>query len=166
MRTIQELINTDEPAWPTVQHWAREVAGRVELLPVNPLARDAALVAVQVKTRSPMGAVVYETGGIFIDHGWIRLLGSGHPRLPRTLFGWNEGRTTIHKDVPAELLLVADDVLGGVFALSGGALPGPPGRIHYFAPDTLMWEPLDMSYSDFIYWAFTGDLSSFYEPYR
>ena len=30
----------------------------------------------QMPTSSPMGAVIYETGGILIHHGWLRILGS------------------------------------------------------------------------------------------
>jgi 8-oxo-dGTP pyrophosphatase MutT (NUDIX family) len=63
-------------------------------------------------------------------------------------------------------LLVADDVLGGSFAINGGALPGPPGRVHYFAPDALEWEDLDRGYSDFLAWTLAGDLEKFYQGYR
>jgi hypothetical protein len=117
-----------------------------------------------VTTRSPMGSIVYETGGLLIDGGWLRVLGSGHPRLPRSLPDWNKGRTWSEGDASPPLLLVADDVLGGSFAINGGALPGPPG--HVFAPDTLEWETLDRGYSDFLFWALSADLASFYEAHR
>ena len=94
--------------------------------------RAEALVAVQVTTRSPIGAIIYETGGLLIDHGWLRVLGSGHPRLPRSLPGWNKGRTRMDRpDLPA-YCLIADDVLGGFFALNGGDLPGEPRHVRYF----------------------------------
>jgi len=45
--------------------------------------------------------------------------------------GWNQGK-------PAGLLLVADDVLGGFYALNGGAFGSESlGKIFYFAPDNL-----------------------------
>ena len=47
---------------------------------------------VQVTTHSTLGALAYDTGGLFIDNGWLRLLGSGHPRRRRTLPGWNAPR--------------------------------------------------------------------------
>ena len=40
------------------------------------------------------------------------------------------------------------------------------GSLYYFAPDNLEWEPLHISYSDFVYWAFTGDLDEFYGEQR
>jgi hypothetical protein len=74
--------------------------------------RCEALIVTQVTTRSPMGAVVYETGGLLIDHGWIRVLGSGHPRLPQSLPDWNQGRTRRANEEILGFYLIADDVLG------------------------------------------------------
>ena len=80
MRPISELINIEEPAWPDVQEWIAGAKNPVEGLPANDGDREAALLAVQVTTRSPMGAIVYESGGLLIDHGWLRILGCGHER--------------------------------------------------------------------------------------
>ena len=113
-----------------------------------------------------MGAVTYETGGLLLDHGWLRFLGSGHPRLTRSMVDWNRGRTWQDLASPPAILLVADDVLGGLFAVNGGALPGSPGHVHYFAPDTLGWESLEVGYTDFLAWALSGDLDTFYADYR
>jgi hypothetical protein len=165
MRTIDELIS-NESAWPLVQGWIDAASNGVEVLEAGEPARSSALEALQVTTRSPMGAVVYETGGLLIDGGWLRVLGSGHPRLPRTLPGWNRGRTWNEGDGAPAILLVADDVIGGSFAINGGGLAGPPGHVHYFAPDSLAWESLDRGYSDFLSWALSGDLGKFYEGQR
>ena len=156
MRPLAELINKAEPGWPMVQEWIAAAKNKVEVLPpIDDQTREAALVAVQVTTRSPMGAVVYETGGILVDHGWIRILGSGSPRLPRSLPAWNEGRSEA-------FLLIADDLLGGFFALDGGGLGLTPGKVAYFAPDSLEWEDLGFGYTDFLNWCFSGDLEKFY----
>jgi hypothetical protein len=113
-----------------------------------------------------MGAVVYETGGLLIDGGWLRILGSGHPRLPRTLSGWNKGRTWSEAQFAPPILVVADDVVGGSFAINGGALEGPQGHVHYFAPERLEWESLERGYSEFLQWTLQGDLQKFYEGQR
>lgn len=77
-----------------VQQWLAEATNAVEVLPPpDDATRDLALLATQVTTRSPMGAVIYESGGILVDYGWLRILGSGHPRLPRSLPEWNFKRT-------------------------------------------------------------------------
>ncbi|HEY7426200.1 MAG TPA: DUF2625 domain-containing protein [Gemmataceae bacterium] len=166
MRELNELLEREEPAWPLVQEWIREASNPVEVLPPADPDRSEALLAVQVTTRSPMGSVVYETGGLLIDRGWIRVLGSGHPRLPRSLPRWNEGRTSRKNGEQLGFLLVADDVLGGFFALNGGGFEGEMGQVWYAAPDTLKWENLEVTYSEFLYWCFTGDLAQFYGHLR
>ncbi len=165
-RSLSELFSVDEPAWPNVMSWIAEAINTVEVLPPNDESRGDALVAVQVSTRSPMGAVIYESGGLLIDHGWLRVLGSGHPRLTRSVPEWNRGRTWLDPNTPPPLLLIADDVVGGFFAINGGALQSAPGSVNYFAPDTLEWESLDMGYSEFLYWSLTGPLDQFYADTR
>jgi Protein of unknown function DUF2625 len=158
MRTLQELINVDEPALPLVRKWVAQAVRPVELLPPSP-DRAEALLQTQITTRSPLGAIVYETGGILVDSGWLRFLGSGHHRLTRTLPGWNEGRAD-------GFYLVADDAVGGFFATNGGAFGPDLKNLYYLAPDTLNWEPLEMSFSEFLLWAFSDRLDQFYEWIR
>ena len=165
MKRLEELLS-DDPAWPLVREWIAAASKPVEVLPASDPARSRALEEVQVTTRSPMGALVYETGGLLIDSGWLRMLGAGHPRLPRTLPGWNKGRTWHDLQSAPPILVVADDVIGGSFAINGGALDGTPGHVHYFAPDRLEWESLELGYSDFLQWTLQGDLETFYEGQR
>jgi hypothetical protein len=165
LRSLKELLS-DDPAWALVREWIAAASNRVEVLPAREPDRSRALEELQVTTRSPMGAVVYETGGLLIDGGWLRVLGSGHPRLPRTLPGWNKGKTWTEAQDPPPLLVVADDVIAGSFAINGGGLEGPLGHVHYFAPDRLEWESLEMGYSAFLQWTLEGDLQKFYEGER
>lgn len=88
-RTLDQLVSKDEPAWPLVKNWIRLAKNQVEVLPPDIKSRGDVLVQTQVTTKSPMGALIYETGGLIVDHGWLRILGSGHPKLPRSLPGWN-----------------------------------------------------------------------------
>src|SRR5262249_31460307 len=158
MRKLHELLDAKDPAWPIVAKWVAEATRHVEVLSPSS-TRDDALVQTQVTIRSPMGAVVHETGGILIDHGWLRFLGSGHPRLERTLSSWNSERSN-------GIYLVADDAVGGFFAINGGALGKDIKNVYYFAPDTLGWTPLSGGYSELLQWALTGDLTRFYEGLR
>lgn len=159
-RTLEQLINTQEPGWDLVKIWLREAKNNVQVLPKTQARADSALLTAQITTRSPMGAVIYETGGILIDGGWLRILGSGSPVLNRTLMGWNAGKQ-------AGFLLVADDVLGGFYAVNGGAFGQESlGKIFYFAPEILHWQATDKTYSDFLVFCFSGDLASFYHSLR
>jgi hypothetical protein len=158
MRSLDELVNTDDPALPLVREWLGAAARPVEILPPSQ-ARSDAVLQTQVTTRSPMGAIIYETGGLLIDHGWLRVLGSGHPRLTRTLPTWNQGRGN-------GFLLVADDAIGGFFAINGGAFGEDVKSIYYFAPDTLNWETLGVGYSDWLQWALSERLDKFYDWIR
>jgi hypothetical protein len=167
LKKLHELINRDDPAWPLVQQWIAEATNSVEVLPPpDQTKREKALLAAQVTTRSPMGAIIYESGGILVDYGWLRILGSGHPRLPRSLPGWNFGRSFFVSGQRPPFVLIADDVVGGFFALDAGALGLAQGKVCYHAPDSLTWENTGKGYSDFLIWCFQGDLNKYYETMR
>lgn len=167
MRQLHELINTAEPAMPLVRSWITDAKCPVEILPCAREDGDRALLAAQVTTRSPMGAICHEAGGILVDNGWLRILGAGCPRLPRALMAWNEGRVPLSDDGRPLVLLVADDVIGGFFALNGGGLSQvEPGQVAYLAPDTLNWESLGLNYSQFLCWSWSGQMEGFYGDQR
>jgi hypothetical protein len=166
MKTLEDLMNREEPGWHFVQTWLAHSKNHCEILPKDRRRAELELVNAQITPRSPMGAVIYETGGIFVDYGWIRILGSGSPRLDRGLMEWNRGKTfELHGDRP-EYLLVADDVIGGLFAINAGGLGNEMGGIYYFATDTLEWESFGCGYADFLNWTLNGDVLKFYESFR
>jgi hypothetical protein len=155
MRSLAELVNREEPAWPLVKQWISETSVSVEVLPADPATADCALLATQVSTRSPMGAIAHGYAGLLIDAGWLRVLGAGsHPRFQRSLPGWNEGRSS-------GFYLVADDAVGGSFAINGGALGEDRGNVYYYAPDSLLWEPCQFGYSDFLLWSMSSKFQEF-----
>lgn len=162
MKPLNELINKEEPGIELILQWQKEATNSVLILPTSRESGEIALLELQITTRSPMGAIAYETGGILVNDGWIRILGAGNKLFKRSLPAWNTNKAT--PDAP--FLLVADDVIGGFFAINAGALGKDLGMLYYFAPDTLEWEPMEMGYSDFIWWTFTGNLDLFYEGYQ
>jgi hypothetical protein len=96
----------------------------------------------------------------------VRVLGSRSERLARSLVEWNAACGIDLEPGAPPLLLVADDVLGGMFAVNGGRFGGAAGEVYYFAPDTLSWETLGRGYTDFIYFLLQGDLTKFYADRR
>lgn len=160
MRPLGELIDDTESAWPLIEEWISQAVIDIEVLPTDRAAGEAALHATQVTTRSPMGAIAHTTAGLLLDSGWLRFLGAGkHPRFQRSLPTWNNGRSDGY-------YLVADDAVGGSFALNGGALGEDRGNVYYYAPDSLRWEACNFEYSQFLVWAMTARLRDFYESLR
>jgi hypothetical protein len=166
MQPVEELINKTDPGWTLVKDWIKSAKNKVEILPVDTTRAKDALYKIQVTTRSPMGAVVYMTGGLLIDNGWIRILGSGSEKLNRTLPDWNRGKSFKEFGDAPTFLLIADDAIGGFYLLNGGGLGKDLGKIYYFSPDDLEYEPLDITYTEFLQFCFDGDLDKFYEGKR
>lgn len=166
MRTIDELINKADPGWTYVKEWVDSAKNKVEILPVDTIKAKDALYKTQVTTRSPMGAIVYMTGGLIIDNGWIRILGAGGEKLNRSLPEWNKGKAFQDFGQQAPFLLIADDAMGGFFLLNGGGLGNDLGKVYYFSPDNLEYEPLDLTYTDFLNFCFNNNLDEFYKDYR
>jgi hypothetical protein len=123
----------------------------------------------QVRAGSFLGSVALESGGVLVDGGWLRVHGGGCADL-LGLDRVNGMAGEVGAVRPARLV-VAHDVLGGVFALNGpeteaSGYPGAPGEMVYFAPDRLEWEPLGTGYSGWWEWLLAGHLTGFYEGLR
>ncbi len=162
LRQIDEL-SKDTSGWDVVKEAMRIARNKYEILPADKERAKTALYQTQVTTRSPMGAVIYLTGGILIENGWIRVLGSGNPKLNRTLPEWNKGKSFKEFGEAPKFLLVADDAIGGFFALNGGEFGNEDlGKIYYLAPDDLKWEPLKLTYTDFLNICFSVNIEQFY----
>lgn len=167
LRTLQELATVPQPAWPVLADWFAEAgADRVRVLPPDLARRGEALVQTQLTADLPLGAILLETGGLLVDGGWIRVLGGGCPAMSRSLPEWNLRRTVKAPGQSPPFLLIADDVVGGFFALDGGAFKLGPGEVAYFAPDSRQWEPIGLDYPGFLGWCVDGNLEKFYEAYR
>ncbi|GAA0756097.1 MULTISPECIES: DUF2625 domain-containing protein [Clostridium] len=166
MKQLSELINNEESAWKLVDNWLKEAINKVEILQPSIEDSERVLYDLQVTTKSVLGAIAYNCGGILIQDGWIRILGSGSRKLKRDISVWN--KINIENENPriGGALLVADDVLGGFYAINGGQLSGVVGNVFYLAPDTLEWEDLELRFSEFIYWTFVGNINKFYESFR
>lgn len=165
VRAIEELVDTQEPGISLVREWLKAAVRSVRLLAVEPARGQAALLALQVTSRSPMGALALETGGVLVDDGFVRVLGGGCEELQRSIDGWNRITEPLGRHRLPGALLLGDDVLGGFFALNGGAFEGSIGQVFYFAPDTCEWECLELGYSEWLVWLAQGELDSFYESF-
>ncbi|BCB22319.1 DUF2625 family protein [Bosea sp. ANAM02] len=128
MRPLAALIDVDDPALPLIRELAASSGDAVILAPDEDV-HEKVLLRLQVTTRSVLGAVGYETGGILVDAGRIRVLGGGERSL-----------LTVNKAIDGfrDAVFVADDVLGGIFALNGGGFgPADLGQIFNLAAGSI-----------------------------
>lgn len=155
-----QLRNVDHDAWAEIQELMAGAPQQPRILLANQARRDSALEALQVTTGSFLGAMVAQCGALVLDEGWLRMLGSGAEGLP----GIHEANNM--EDGPPPFLEVAWDVLGGRFAINGGALDADPGEVCYWGPDTLSWTGIGGGYSAFVTWAMGEGPTSFYSSLR
>ena len=109
---------------------------------------------------SVLGIVISNTSGIMIDNT-IRILGK-RSLARRDILSYNRNK-------PDGLIIVADDIFGGVFAVNVGnySVGWGIGEICYFAPDTLEWENLEFKYGSFLTLCISTDkFDKFYESFR
>lgn len=164
-KTLEELLSTDS-AWKGLQERFKSATNDVVVIPIkDETKRNAALLATQVPTSSDLGAVVYETGGVLVDHGWLRILGSGGTKIKRSVSGWTKTATGKPIDSNTPFILIADDAVGGFYVLDGGGL-GDAGKVFYLSPDNMKWENMNTEYGGFIDFCCNGDLKKYYESYR
>ncbi len=165
IRTLHQLT-ADTSGWTAFKEATRIAKNKFEVLPADPTKAKEALYQTQVTTHSLMGAIIYFSGGILIDNGWIRILGSGSEKLNRSLPGWNKGKTYQNFGEQPKFLLIADDAIGGFFAINGGALGSEIGKVYYLAPDDLKWESQGIGYTDFINFCLVADMDKYYSGLR
>src|SRR5262245_7041218 len=88
MKTLHDLIDRDQSGWQLVKEWLTVAKNPVALLEAGIGAREEALVLLQVTSRSPLGAIALETGGLVVDGGWVRVLGAESPSM-QGIVAWN-----------------------------------------------------------------------------
>lgn len=159
MKNMEELIVEDN-AWTMIQEWMRDSEAHIHILENTKAEGEETLHRLQITNKSTMGAIALECGGLVVDHGWLYILGSGHPEIFGSLIH------NRHQTLLEEGFVVAYDVVGGIFAINAGGFDHSTRHIYYFAPDTLEWEDTGKGYTDFIYWVLHGDLNTYYETFR
>lgn len=164
VRSVAELRDVDDPAWPGL--WLTLTGARVpvRVLEVDPSAGERTLCRLQVSARSTLGALALHTGGLLVDHGWVRVLGGGS-ELPDLATASGLGDPGEASE-PPPWLTVGYDVLGGRFAVDGGGLGVRAGEVCHWGADTLRWEGLGVGHTAFVHAAVDGALSDLYEPFR
>lgn len=146
--------------WEQIKNMAEQSANRCVICEGN-IERGAKEIAgLNFTEESVLGTIIANTCGIVADK-WIYVLGQSCDEHA----GVADFPERIGQEFP-DMLVVATDIVGGLFALNGGRFAEEVGKVWYFAPDTIQWEPLGFKYSEFIAWACQGNLSEFYGNVR
>ncbi|WP_422772886.1 DUF2625 family protein [Plantactinospora sp. WMMC1484] len=139
------------------------------VLPADRVRARASLRQLHLPANSPLGAIALNCGGILLYDGWLRIFGgspSAEIGLP-SIGQVNAFPADVDRAwTPTEGLIVANDVLGGVFFLNGlrpaAGRPGVPGEVIYFDPRFLDWTRTEMAHGEWLTWCVSGELSHFY----
>lgn len=111
---------------------------------------------------SALGQVVANTYGITVN-GYIRILGSGNGVTSYNIMDYN---IELEKYFDSGKLIVANDIFGGLFAINTENQNYNSGDIWYFAPDTLEWENLEITYIELLEFVSSDDINLFYENFK
>lgn len=116
----------------------------------------------KIKYGTDLATVILNCEQIVVDD-WVRVLGHGKGSDGQTVFilsSLSDG------DFMKDGLVVATDVLGGLFAICRDPKDDSYGDIFYLQPECLEWENSGMDYSEFLVWLAHEDLDAFYEDVR
>lgn len=101
----------------------------IDILPLKNNILDIILDRYNINRESVLGTILYNCGGIIVDK-WIHIFGSGELNFALK-----------NKNFPYDNIVVAEDIIGGLFIYMND------GNISYFAPDSLEFEDLEITYS-------------------
>lgn len=167
IKPLSELTKNQQKGWDVISQWSSNGKNKIEILPKDNLRADSVLFKTQLSASSPIGAVVFGCGGILIEDGWIRILGSGCKQFDRSISDWNKGKSSVKFKDQSSYLLVGDDIIGGIYGMKTSGIDEIGiGKIYYFGPNSLRWEATGLSYTGFINFCFSGNLESFYGDFH
>jgi hypothetical protein len=134
-------------AWPLVKRWIDQATNDVAMLDADPDGGARVLEALGVTERSVLGALAVNTGGLTIDHGWLRVLGGPG------LLEWHERLDGG--------LIIGHDVAAGFYAVAR-----QDGEVRYLVPGSYEWMGTEMGHAAWVHWTLMGDLEAFYADMR
>ncbi|OCA83658.1 hypothetical protein A8L44_12615 [Bacillus sp. FJAT-27986] len=81
MNNSNDLIDSSETTLRLVKSWIKESNNNVTLFEPDLSMNSKILSNYQLSTKSVLGTIIYYTGGLLIEDGWLRLLGSSSKML-------------------------------------------------------------------------------------
>ena len=135
---------------------------KIEIVENENSRSEAILEWANVPETQDLAAVVTHTEVITVDD-WIHVLGHGKGADGQTIFKLS---SLPEEDLMYDALVVATDVLGGLFAICQKKTSNSYGDVFYLQPECLEWEATEFGYSEFLAWLAYDDLDAFYQEVR
>jgi hypothetical protein len=136
----------------------------IELFYNEALSTDDAcgkLKELHIEHSSFLGTVFMNFAGIRIGRT-LRIFGSGNRDIQRSLYSV-QSLLGSQNSFFADYLIIADDVFGGYFMLSGQGTSQE--CLHYLAPDSFTLENFHKNYPRFLSWCMGESFALFYESW-
>ena len=158
------MSNIDNSLWEELNKMFNDSNKNIKLNRSKTNDGQNTLGMLKITSKSVLGSILFNTSRITVDN-WIRVLGAENQEN-RGILSYNKINENGVANAIDKMLIVADDVVGGVFALNAGKFSDGIGDVWYFAPDILQWESLELKYSEFISWIAMGNIDEFYSSLR
>lgn len=152
----------EENALSLIQSWINSSANKVQVIPRVDFA-DKCETVLGISEHSSLGTIVNHTGGLSVADGLIRHLG-GTNQYDLSIKDVNVVVDQKPTQIPM-ILVVANDIYGGLFGINTGMKIGKIGNVFYLPPDTYTWENLGVGHTAFLQWSINGNVKLFYEKY-
>ena len=152
----------EENAISLIQSWINTSVKKVQVIPRIDF-QDKCDVILGVSEHSSLGTIVNHTGGISVANGKIRHFG-GNNQFNLSIKVVNKLAGRLPTQIPG-ILVVADDILGGLFGINVSTKIAKPGIILYLPPDDYIWENLKIGHTAFLEWSIKGDTELFFKKY-
>lgn len=152
----------EENALSLIQSWINTSEKKVQVIPRVDFW-DKCDDILGISEHSSLGTIVNHTGGISVANGKIRHFG-GNNQFDLSVKVVNKLVDRQPTQIPG-ILVVADDIFGGLFGINIGTKISEPGIILYLPPDVYIWENLKIGHTAFLEWSIKGDTELFFKKY-
>lgn len=146
--------------WMEVKEWIQRARNEVIAEPPGPPSDWSG----RLESVRLLADVVDHFAYLSIDHGWLRVLGTGTEEGVGSLSPWLSIDPSTADAESTNRIVFAHDVVGGFFALA--PTETDDAEVEYLAPDELTWMPTGQGIDGWLLWAFDADLGEFYEELR
>lgn len=136
---------------------------KIELVDGEENIGEAIINELNLNQDTTLATIICNVAGITINNT-IRIMGQGNQNL-NSICKINAVKNGVPTKI-TNMLIVGNDIFGGIYAMNISKINGEVGNIFYFAPDTLDWESMDIKYSQFLYWTICGNTDDYYNSMK